>query len=321
MVKGEIFNTKVGYDLDSRSWTKIGKKEQWKYLGREQGKSKWVRDSRFPDAEKAEGTKNHFCCEALCYPLVVHQGPVNQWFFRRHSKNSALGPRRSTIEPCKTQKMINNLPLMDQSELIGAAKTFLCQFLNNEGGGKEEFEVESAKIDYEITNSGVVPSITIVHTGESRSETYVEIRVRDEIHHDSRTWGFYEKENPLTGKPWMDQLVPLHFKGKESGVRYDVASLPTQIVGQFRRRFIDRTNISKQWEDSRDLINKKEVEIQHAAEEEERLIIREKEAFERDLKLRMDRLEALEKRKKKAEKAEKIFHNFIRSLDSRRKRN
>ena len=256
MSRGKKFNTQSGYDLDQKEWTAIGNKKEWEYIGKEYGKSKWKRIPKFPKAEKAEGTRNYVCCEALCYALVVHQGPVNAWFFRRH----ILSSNNDSDTVCSTQNLIDGLPRMDQSELINAAKEILSKFLNNKNGGKNEFDVETAEIDVEIPNSGVVPSITITHKSQSKSKTYVEIRVRDEIHHNSGTWGFYESDNPDTGKPWMNQLVPLHFKGKEAGVRYDISKLPMEIVGQFKRRFKDRLNVSKVWEDCRDLIHHKEAD-------------------------------------------------------------
>jgi hypothetical protein len=256
---GENFNTKVAYNLDKKTWEKIGNREEWEYEGKQDGKSKWRRRDGFPNAQKAEGGgRAYFCCEEKCFALVVAQGPIREWYFRRHSKQEINGANAD----CGTQTLINNLPSMDQRELIEAAKTILSQFLNNEAGGRDEFDVEIASLDVEIPNTRVTPSITITHKSRVPNQTFVEIVSTNETHRDSVAWGLYNEVNQSTGKKWMDQLVHLHFKGRESGVRYDFASLPTIIVDQFRRRFHDRVNVSKEWADTRDRI--------HASEEESR---------------------------------------------------
>ena len=48
------FDSKVGWNLDTSEYDKIGKKRQWIFKGRSaSGRPEWKRSAEFPDAKKA----------------------------------------------------------------------------------------------------------------------------------------------------------------------------------------------------------------------------------------------------------------------------
>ena len=312
------FNTQYGYNLDTGEPAHIGRMQEWNYLGMEaSGKSKWGRNPNFPQAVKADGGGNNYvCCQKRCFALIVNQGSINQWSFRR---NTISADSRKSHGECDMQVKIAELPNMDVEAFVEFAKEILCLFLMNENGGKEDFRVKDAQRDREIPDSpGVTPSITILHNEDhSREETYVEIQVDKWINEGSFVGDFYEGTNPKNGKRWLEQTVFLSFRGQEKGLHYDKRKLPVEVIDQFKRRMADNRNVRREYEDAKGqkIANDEE---ERAEEEQERLESEEQERLESEEQERLEaeeqeRLEAEEKIKRR--QGERRLRRRLENID------
>ena len=246
------FNTRSGFNLDTGEPAQIGEKHEWRFLGRDTtGKSKWERNPKYPEAEKADGAGNDYvCCPEGCFALKVNQGPVNTWFF---SRNTGSIKSKKNSGMCEIQRRYKELPKMNSKEFVNLAKDILYLYLMNENGGKFKFSVMDVQKDREIIgSSGVIPSITILHNKDySRNETYIEIQIDKWINEGSFAGKFYEEINPKTGKEWSFQTVFLSFRGQEKGQYYDKIKLPNQVIKQFKRRFDDARHVRREYENFR----------------------------------------------------------------------
>jgi len=300
------FNTTSGFNLDTGEPAQIGKKHEWKYLGRDTtGKSKWGRNPEYPEAEKADGAGNDYvCCPEGCFALKVNQGPVNAWFF---SRNTGSIKSKKNSGMCEIQSRYRKLPKMNSKEFVNLAKDILYLYLMNENGGKNKFNVKDVQKDREIIgSSGVIPSITILHNEDcSRNETYIEIQIDKWINEGSFAGKFYEEINPRTGKKWGFQTVFLSFRGQERGQYYDKIKLPNEVIKQFKRRFDDARHVRREYE------NFKYQKIENDEKREEiRKLDEQEQKYLKHLELlrEQDRLalkEAKEARAKQAREEEK----------------
>ena len=304
------FDSKVGWNLDTLEYDKIGEKREWIFKGRSaSGRPEWGSRPEYPDAKKAVwGSKKYVCCPESHYALTVNHGSVNEWFFSRSNKTTSSGTRsRDGGSVCSTQAMIRRLPEMDESELIESAKDIILQFLRSDGG-RGEFDVEEAVVDMPIANlrrrmtrhartRRAYPSVTITHGSRTPRETYIEIRGSDLVHHDPISWGVYSEDGPIQGQKLMQQLVIIDLQNIDSGTTSDFAEFRTAIIRLFRSRFHDKRNITKEWEDARNRIKDDHDAKEAKLAEERRIAEEERRKAEQEEALQAE----IERRQKESE--------------------
>ena len=178
------------------------------------------------------------------------------------------------------------------------------------------------------------PSVTITHGSRTPRETYIEIRGSDLLHHDPISWGVYNEEGEIQGQKLMQQLVIIDLQGIDRETSSDFAEFRTEIIRQFRSRFQDKRNITKEWEDARNTIkddhDAKEAKLaeERRIAEEERRKAEQEEAMQAEIERRQKELEdrRLERERQEEEeearRAEKwrIAQQEMRKAEQERKK-
>jgi len=183
--------------------------------------------------------------------LIVNQGPVNSWSFKR---NRDYG---SGSINCDTHHLIGQLGNNpDESKRHKVAKKILYNHLNN-GTGRTIYNVGNVYREKEVVRDGLTiqPDIRIEHRQtegwEWGGETFIEIVNSSAPHKNPNSWMYYD------GKKC---LVTIDVKDAQRGWEYDFEYLPALLLNKFKRYFFNRDNVPKEWDDARIAMEQRVVE-------------------------------------------------------------
>lgn len=230
----EDFDSQIGYHLSDKVYVHIGNKEEWIDAGRTtNGRVVWQPSSK--ENKKADPGRNYWCCYRGCMPLIVNQGAINSWSFRRKSSHQSLD--------CRVQKTISDFSQTtktNEGKKHKYAKQLLYDYLNHD---LTMVRLSISKVfleeKFDHDDGLIQPDITIEHLNGSR--TFVEIVDYSSPHKNSNAWKFYEKQ--------QENLVVIDIKNNQEGWHFNTEKIHMILIEKFEKHFIDRTNYAKMWDE------------------------------------------------------------------------
>lgn len=249
----EDFDSQIGYHLADKVYVHIGNKEEWIDTGRtKNGRVVWQPSSK--QNKKADPGRNYWCCYRGCMPLIVNQGAINSWSFRRKSAHQS--------SDCKVQKTISDFSQTTKSnegKKHKYAKELLYDYLNHDLT-MDRLSISKVFLEeqFEHDDGLIQPDITIEHLNGSR--TFVEIVDYSSPHKNSNAWKFYEKQ--------QENLVVIDIKGNQEGWHFNTEKIHMILIEKFEKHFNDRTNYAKMWDEIYEICvdyEKREIENNYSS--------------------------------------------------------
>nr|AIF20702.1 hypothetical protein [uncultured marine group II/III euryarchaeote KM3_92_B07] len=290
-------STQSAWDIESELYVKIGKKKEWVYDGLDKKRrAKWKPHHEYPNATKAERGRRHYCCAEMCVTLIVAQGRINAWCFKRSSGGG------QSID-CDMLRLIRNLRKnTGETERHLVAKRIIYKHLDG-NSGKEIYKVQDVFCEREITVDGktIIPDIHVIHRKDANwdypDETFIEIVNSSAPHKNSNAWDYYKNR--------QNKLVVIDVKDHQRGWSFDFEFLPQLLLNKLNRYFFKRDNAPLIWDD----VRKNIVEREQKNTEEEAKILREQKMevaiLEKDRKERNERKQRERKERDRKERDRK----------------